>query len=239
MKVNKLINLQTLLAWLDWKWQLRPPYNLAFLERSCGLNLASGYGSIACLPIIETLSNDLSAYVATNVISITDGQLYLDTVLFGHGIFPAISSDKSVSRVGAKSLDYLWRLISFSLYTLINEYRQELESLIKSSLFKVRKHRFDRIHCLFQQRSSYYHGFNVYLVLSVLHGYCDTIVISFIRLFEYQTMYIDLNLLTKIDLIYSDPPSRHHLRVFESSSLRVFESSNHRVHFFVHLAAIA
>lgn len=111
------------------------------LERSCGLNLSQGYGSIACLPIIETLSNDLSAYVATNVISITDGQLYLDTVLFGHGIFPAISSDKSVSRVGAKSLDYMWRLISFSLYTLINEYKQELESLIKSSLYKVRKHR--------------------------------------------------------------------------------------------------
>jgi F-type H+-transporting ATPase subunit alpha len=77
------------------------------LERSCGLNLANGFGAIACLPIIETLSNDFSAYVATNVISITDGQLYLDTVLFGHGIFPAISSDKSVSRVGAKSLDYM------------------------------------------------------------------------------------------------------------------------------------
>lgn len=77
------------------------------LERSCGLSLYQGYGSIACLPIIETLSNDLSAYVATNVISITDGQLYLDTVLFGHGYFPSVSSEKSVSRVGAKSLDYL------------------------------------------------------------------------------------------------------------------------------------
>lgn len=77
------------------------------LERSCSLNLCYGYGSVACLPIIETLGNDLSAYVATNVISITDGQLYLDTVLFGHGYFPSVSSEKSVSRVGAKSLDYL------------------------------------------------------------------------------------------------------------------------------------
>jgi len=61
------------------------------LERSCGLNLCYGLGAIACLPIIETLGNDLSAYVATNVISITDGQLYLDTILFGHGVFPAVS----------------------------------------------------------------------------------------------------------------------------------------------------
>jgi len=111
------------------------------LERSCGLNLHEGYGSVACLPIIETLGNDLSAYVATNVISITDGQLYLDTVLFGHGFFPSISSEKSVSRVGAKSLDYWWRLVSFLLYTLLNEYKQELESVIRSTVFKVRKHR--------------------------------------------------------------------------------------------------
>jgi proton translocating ATP synthase F1 alpha subunit len=75
------------------------------LERSCCLNFSRGGGTLTCLPIIETLSNDLSAYVATNVISITDGQLYLDAVLFGHGIFPAISIEKSVSRVGAKSLD--------------------------------------------------------------------------------------------------------------------------------------
>jgi proton translocating ATP synthase F1 alpha subunit len=75
------------------------------LERSCCLNSSRGSGTLTCLPIIETLGNDLSAYVATNVISITDGQLYLDAILFGHGIFPAVSPEKSVSRVGAKSLD--------------------------------------------------------------------------------------------------------------------------------------
>ena len=69
--------------------------------------LLRGFGSVASLPIIETLSNDLSAYIAMNVISITDGQLYMDTVLFGHAIFPAISIEKSVSRVGTKSLDVL------------------------------------------------------------------------------------------------------------------------------------
>ena len=75
------------------------------LERSCCLNYIKGSGTLTCLPIIETLSNDLSAFVTTNVISITDGQLYLDSVLFGSGVCPAISVEKSVSRVGGKSLD--------------------------------------------------------------------------------------------------------------------------------------
>ena len=75
------------------------------LERSCCLNFSRGSGTTTCLPVIETLNNDLSAYVATNVISITDGQLYLDSVMFGLGICPAVSTEKSVSRVGAKSLD--------------------------------------------------------------------------------------------------------------------------------------
>jgi len=86
----------------------------------------------------------------------------------------------------------MWRLISFSLYGLINEYKQELESLIKSSLFKIRKHRWDRIYTLFQQRSSYYHMYNVYLILSVLHGYCDLVANTFIRVFEFILMTLDL-----------------------------------------------
>lgn len=75
------------------------------LERSCALSARYSFGSLMSLPIIETLNNDLSAYIATNVISITDGQLYLDTVLFGIGVLPAVSTEKSVSRVGAKSLE--------------------------------------------------------------------------------------------------------------------------------------
>ena len=77
------------------------------LERACCLNLLSGGGTTLCFPIIETLSNDLSGYVATNIISITDGQVYIDQMLFGVGICPAVSLEKSVSRVGAKSVDML------------------------------------------------------------------------------------------------------------------------------------
>jgi F-type H+-transporting ATPase subunit alpha len=105
------------------------------------------------LPIIETLNNDLSAYIATNVISITDGQLYLDATLFGLGACPAVSTERSVSRVGAKSLEQLFRNISFRIYSLIGDYRQEAEMATKSETFKLRALRYGHLMRLFVQRS--------------------------------------------------------------------------------------
>ncbi|KKQ24038.1 MAG: ATP synthase subunit alpha [Candidatus Roizmanbacteria bacterium GW2011_GWC2_37_13] len=70
------------------------------LERACRLNEKNGGGSITALPIIETLEGDLSTYIPTNVISITDGQIFLETDLFNAGIRPAINVGLSVSRVG-------------------------------------------------------------------------------------------------------------------------------------------
>jgi F-type H+-transporting ATPase subunit alpha len=69
-------------------------YLHAIIGKNLLFKLLFSYGSLACLPIIETLSHDLSAYIATNIISITDGQLYLEAILFGHGIYPAISLEK-------------------------------------------------------------------------------------------------------------------------------------------------
>lgn len=71
------------------------------LERSCNLNKESGGGSITALPIIETQAGDISAYIPTNVISITDGQLFMMTSLFNSGQRPAIDAGLSVSRVGS------------------------------------------------------------------------------------------------------------------------------------------
>lgn len=71
------------------------------LERACRLNEEHGGGSITALPIIETQANDVSAYVPTNVISITDGQIYLETDLFNAGMKPAVNVGLSVSRVGS------------------------------------------------------------------------------------------------------------------------------------------
>ena len=70
------------------------------LERAAKLNKANGGGSLTALPVIETQANDVSAYIPTNVISITDGQIYLEADLFNSGIRPAISVGLSVSRVG-------------------------------------------------------------------------------------------------------------------------------------------
>src|SRR5438132_1372182 len=71
------------------------------LERSARLNEQNGNGSLTALPIIETQAGDVSAYIPTNVISITDGQIYLETDLFYQGIRPAVSVGLSVSRVGS------------------------------------------------------------------------------------------------------------------------------------------
>ncbi|MEN8252918.1 MAG: F0F1 ATP synthase subunit alpha [Patescibacteria group bacterium] len=73
------------------------------LERACKLNKNHGGGSITALPIIETQANDVSAYIPTNVISITDGQIYLESDLFNAGMKPAINVGLSVSRVGSSA----------------------------------------------------------------------------------------------------------------------------------------
>src|SRR5215471_4786260 len=71
------------------------------LERACKLSDAEGGGSLTALPVIETQAGDVSAYIPTNVISITDGQIFLEAKLFFSGVRPAINVGLSVSRVGS------------------------------------------------------------------------------------------------------------------------------------------
>ena len=75
------------------------------LERAAKLNADNGSGSLTALPIIETQGNDVSAFIPTNVISITDGQIFLETDLFFQGIRPALNVGLSVSRVGSSASD--------------------------------------------------------------------------------------------------------------------------------------
>jgi len=91
------------------------------LERAA--NLLSG-GSLTALPIIETKESDVSAYIATNVISITDGQIFLDPKLFSYGIRPAIDAGLSVSRVGAASQCFAMRELSNTLKIELAQYRE-------------------------------------------------------------------------------------------------------------------
>ena len=102
------------------------------------------------------------------MVSITDGQLNLDTNLTGFGIFPAISLDRSVSRIGMRSADFSSRVISFRIYALINEYKQECQNLVKSPMYAIRKLRWERVQFLFQQRSCVYHFFSLLALHFVL-----------------------------------------------------------------------
>ncbi|MCQ2510724.1 MAG: F0F1 ATP synthase subunit alpha [Lachnospiraceae bacterium] len=94
------------------------------LERAAKLDEAHGGGSLTALPIIETQAGDVSAYIPTNVISITDGQIYLETELFHSGIMPAVNPGISVSRVGGNAQRSAMKKVSGSLKLLYSQYRE-------------------------------------------------------------------------------------------------------------------
>ncbi len=113
----------------------RPPGREAFpgdvfylhsrlLERAAKLNEAFGSGSLTALPIIETQANDISAYIPTNVISITDGQIFLETDLFYQGVRPAMNIGLSVSRVGGNAQIKAMKQASGSLKGELAQYRE-------------------------------------------------------------------------------------------------------------------
>lgn len=96
------------------------------LERAAKLNENYGGGSLTALPIIETLAGDISAYIPTNVISITDGQLFLQSELFNSGVRPAVDSGFSVSRVGSAAQTKAMKQVSGSLKLELAQYRELL-----------------------------------------------------------------------------------------------------------------
>jgi F-type H+-transporting ATPase subunit alpha len=94
------------------------------LERAAKLNSAFGGGSLTALPIIETQAGDLSAYIPTNVISITDGQIFLESDLFNQGVRPAINVGNSVSRVGGSAQIKAMRQVAGTLRLDLAQYRE-------------------------------------------------------------------------------------------------------------------
>ncbi|OGR29401.1 MAG: F0F1 ATP synthase subunit alpha [Desulfuromonadales bacterium GWD2_61_12] len=94
------------------------------LERACKLNDELGNGSITALPIIETQAGDVSAYIPTNVISITDGQIFLETDLFYSGVRPAINVGLSVSRVGGSAQIKAMKQVAGTLRLALAQYRE-------------------------------------------------------------------------------------------------------------------
>ena len=94
------------------------------LERAARLNAEAGGGSVTALPIIETQAGDISAYIPTNVISITDGQIFLEADLFNEGQRPAVNVGLSVSRVGGSAQTKLMKQVASSLRTGLAQYRE-------------------------------------------------------------------------------------------------------------------
>ncbi len=94
------------------------------LERAAKLNEDNGSGSLTALPIIETQANDVSAYIPTNVISITDGQIFLETDLFYQGIRPAVNVGLSVSRVGSAAQTKAMKKVAGSMKGELAQYRE-------------------------------------------------------------------------------------------------------------------
>ena len=115
--------------------QRRPPGREAYpgdvfylhsrlLERAAKMNEANGSGSLTALPVIETQGGDVSAYIPTNVISITDGQIFLESGLFYQGIRPAINVGLSVSRVGSAAQTKAMKKVAGSIKLELAQYRE-------------------------------------------------------------------------------------------------------------------
>ena len=162
------------------------------LERAAQLSDELGGGSLTALPIIETQAGDVSAYIPTNVISITDGQIFLETELFNAGVMPAVNPGISVSRVGGDAQIKAMKKVAGSLKLLYSQYR-ELQSFAQfgSDLDADTKARLalgERIVAVLKQRngSPKEVAQQVCIIYAVTHGYLNNIAVDMIPEFEKQ-----------------------------------------------------
>ncbi|MDO5546212.1 MAG: F0F1 ATP synthase subunit alpha [Eubacteriales bacterium] len=160
------------------------------LERAAQLSPELGGGSLTALPIIETQAGDVSAYIPTNVISITDGQIFLETELFNSGVMPAVNPGISVSRVGGDAQIKAMKKVSGSLKLLYSQYR-ELQSFAQfgSDLDADTKSRLalgERIVAVLKQKNGTPKEVaqQVCIIYAVTHGYLTTIPVEQVPEFE-------------------------------------------------------
>ena len=160
------------------------------LERAAQLSPELGGGSLTALPIIETQAGDVSAYIPTNVISITDGQIFLETELFNSGIMPAVNPGISVSRVGGDAQIKAMKKVAGSLKLLYSQYR-ELQSFAQfgSDLDADTKQRLalgERIVAVLKQKNNSPKEVaqQVCIIYAVTKGYLTSIPVDQIPEFE-------------------------------------------------------
>lgn len=160
------------------------------LERAAKMSKEEGGGSLTALPIIETQAGDISAYVPTNVISITDGQIFLESDLFHKGIRPAVNVGKSVSRVGGAAQIKAMKQVAGTLKLELAQFRElEAFAAFASDLDAASQQQLARgrrlVEILKQPQYAPYKVENqICLIFAGLNGYMDDIDVSSVKKFE-------------------------------------------------------
>nr|CAJ2466971.1 unnamed protein product [Leishmania braziliensis] len=166
------------------------------LERAAMLSPGKGGGSVTALPIVETLSNDVTAYIVTNVISITDGQIYLDTKLFTGGQRPAVNIGLSVSRVGSSAQNVAMKAVAGKLKGILAEYRKlAADSVGGSQVQTVPMIRGARFVALFNQKNPSFFMNALVSLYACLNGYLDDVKVNYAKLYEYLLVNKDLSVM--------------------------------------------
>lgn len=164
------------------------------LERAAKMNDKHGGGSLTALPVIETQGGDVSAYIPTNVISITDGQIFLEAELFYKGIRPAINVGLSVSRVGSAAQLKAMKQVAGSLKLFLAQYREvaafaqfgsDLDAATKQTL-----NRGERLTELLKQKQYSPMAVNemVPLIFAGVNGYLDTVPVN--KILQWEADYL-------------------------------------------------
>jgi F-type H+-transporting ATPase subunit alpha len=219
----------------------RPPGREAFpgdvfylhsrlLERAAKLNTQKGGGSLTALPIIETQAGDISAYIPTNVISITDGQIFLESDLFHAGIRPAIHVGNSVSRVGGNAQIKAMRQVAGTLRLELAQYR-ELAAFAQfgSDLDKATQAQLARGERLTEiLKQDQYQPLDVVkqilLIFAGTHGFTDDLKVSQIRAFEKEFyQFLDTTRSSLLQQIAAEKVMSDSLRADILSTLKEFK----------------
>ncbi|MBG9989190.1 F0F1 ATP synthase subunit alpha [Aerococcaceae bacterium DSM 111176] len=205
------------------------------LERAAKLNDDLGGGSITAIPIVETQGGDISAYIPTNVISITDGQIFLESDLFNNGVRPAINAGLSVSRVGGSAQRKAMKQVSGTLRIDLSSYRElEAFSQFGSELDDITKKNLDKGERTVEILKQSAHvtipvAKQVVIFYALAHGYLEQVPVEEVRgyekaLFEFfDTHHADyLEELTQTGLINDEELLNSALTAFTEDYLSVY-----------------
>ncbi len=165
------------------------------LERAAKMSNKKGGGSLTALPIVETQAGDISAYIPTNVISITDGQIFLETDLFNAGQRPAVNPGLSVSRVGGDAQIKAMKQVCGNLRLELAQYRElEAFSQFASDLDEITRKQLNRGQRLMEMIKQPVHApwpvaCQIAMIYAGVHGYLDDIPVSRINAFERELFH--------------------------------------------------